>query len=313
MLDAITGRASPAAAGQPRFTARDRTAGVVSATETTWAFSVQEDSVAVGATAGALIVTVLPASGPLPEVQIAGYTAQPYTAGSPPPGASQYTYADDVGNLLLFADAQTIGPRTVTYPGLAVIGHQDALTTVYVARNENLVSNRPTSGSFVYRTPNVVFPSPLQPALTSSNPVDLASIGSDSPATRPLDGHLTALFGALAGPGLPPQVEVQIAITYSYTVNPRPGVPPLTVSVPVLFQPPTTVSWQDGGGQATVADLVSQLSTAVGVWFSATSPSQNDGVFHFDLTITSHLTAQTMPLLRLTNLSVDLTYVNPAP
>ena len=316
MLDAITGRADTAesaAAVRPRFTVRDRDAGVVSATETAWAFSVQEDSGAVGATAGALIVTVLPASGPLPEVQIAGYTAQPYTAGSPPQGASQYSYADDAGNVLLFADAQTLGPRTVAYPGLMVIGQQDALTTVYVARNENLVSGRPTSPSFVYRTPDVAFSSPLQPTLTSSNPIDLASIGSDSPATRPLDGHLTALFGALAGPGLPPEVELQIAITYSYTVNPRLGVPPLPVTVPVLFQPPTTVAWQDGGGQTTVADLVSQLSTAVGVWFSATSPSQSDGVFHFDLTITSHLTAQTMPLLRLTNLSVDLTYVNPAP
>lgn len=62
-----------------------------------------------------------------------------------------------------------------------------------------------------------------------------------------------------------------------------------------------------------MAELVSQLSAAVGVWFSATSPSQSDGTFHFDLTITSHLTAQTMPLLRLADLSVGLAYVNPVP
>lgn len=183
MLDSITGRANPAAAGQSRFTVRDRDASLVSTTETTWAFSVQEESGTAGATAGALIVTVLPASGPVPVVQIAGYTAQPYT-----------------------------------------------------------------SASFGYRAADVAFPSPLQPTLTSSIPVDLASVGSDSPATRPLDGHLAALFGALAGPGLPPQVELQLAITYSYTVNPRLGVPPLTVCVPVLFQPPTTVAWQGGGG-----------------------------------------------------------------
>lgn len=316
MLDAITGRAGTgdsAAAPRPRFTVRDRASSLVSATETTWASSVREDSGTVGTTAGALIVTVLPTSGPVPEVQIAGYAAQRYTEGSPPAGGSQYTYADDAGNVLLFADAQIMGPRLVVYPGLPVIGQQDALTTVYVARNENLVDGRPTSGSFIYRTPDVAFSSPLQPTLTSSVPIDLASVGSDSPATRPLDGHLTALFGALAGPGLPPQVELQIAITYSYTVNPQRGIPPLTVSVPVLFQPPTTVAWQDGGGPTTVADMVSQLSAAVGVWFGATSPSQSDGTFHFDLTITSHLTAQTMPLLRLTSLSVQLAYVNPAP
>ena len=104
-----------------------------------------------------------------------------------------------------------------------------------------------------------------------------------------------------------------MAITYSYTVNPGLGVPSLTVLVPVLFQPPTMVAWQDGSGQTTVADMISELSTAVGVWFNATSPSRSNGVFHFDRTITSHLTAQTMPLLRLSNLSVELAYVNPIP
>jgi hypothetical protein len=148
MLDAITGRAATAesaAAVQPRFTVRNRAANLVSATETTWSFSVHEDSGTVGTTAKALILTVLPTSGPMPQVQIAGYTAQPYTAGSPPEGASQFSYADDAGHVLLFDDAKTMGPRSVVYPGLMVIGQQDALTTVYMARNENLVSGRPTS------------------------------------------------------------------------------------------------------------------------------------------------------------------------
>ena len=164
MLNAIvTGSTGTA----ERFTVRSRRRRFGSATGASWEFSIREEPAGAG-DGSPLVVTVLPISGPAPEVLIAGYTAQPYQQGTPPPGATQYCYTDSTtGAMLSFEQAQVIGPRSVAYPNLPVLDQQDALATIWVTRNENLVSDPAvvTNPAFVFRTPDVAFSSPLQPTV----------------------------------------------------------------------------------------------------------------------------------------------------
>jgi hypothetical protein len=294
MLAKITGGGS----GARRFAVPKPPRALYSSTATSYAFNVVEQPQTVNGQQNVLVVLVAGVSGPLPSVQIAGYTAAVYTGGNPPAGTTQYIYSNGSGPLLDFTTAQGIALRGVAYPGLPILAQQNAIATAYVTRNENLVTRKTTAPAFVYTTPEVTFSEPVQPTLAPGDPIDISLIGS--PQVRSLSAHLTALFGALAAQAGQNELTVQVVVTYTFTLNSGSGAP-LPITLPLLMQPPLTLS----------DAMIANLAGAIGNWFAANQPSSVNGQLTFAVTVMTTLTTTTMPMLSLSDLFLLLTNVNP--
>jgi LysM repeat protein len=279
-----------------------------------YVFTVQEGAVDVGATEGALLVTLLGAlptgiAGVSVEIEPTQYTATPYPLeGTPPPDTFGFVYLKNgtTNEYLSAAGGQALPDRTVVLRKMDVLQRQDAWSTVRVKRNE-VLAGKAIAEPFVYTTPKVQFASPLFPTLTQECPIDLSIIGSPDgqPVARPLAAHLDAFFDALLLVNTQPTLTFQVEATYEYRVNPQLS----PVQLPILLQAPLTVAvGRDSQGAGTRQEMVDQWSQAITRWFEAYLPACG-GTLHFDLTAMSDLTTQPMPLLRLRNLQLATPWV----
>ena len=275
-------------------------------------FSIQEGSAAIESTE-ALLLTIhgQPPEGiGKPEVRIENYTMKPYDG--PCEGDYCYWYEGSDGKPLSASVGQAIPDRQVVLPGMDILQRQDAWSTVYIKRNEELIPDKPTEDPFVYTTPNVQFANPLHPTLDTSNVVDISTIGSttDPPQhiTRSLEEHLTALFDALLKDNTQQNVTFQVDCNYDYTI--KLSLDPVTL--PVLMQPPLEVDVKGNTGK-TLAEMISHWTQGIWKWFETHKPKPDNGVLWFDLTIMSNLTSQPMPLLRLQQLKLEIKYIKPEP
>ncbi|HEX6371222.1 MAG TPA: hypothetical protein VF006_20045 [Longimicrobium sp.] len=285
---------------------------LVSATGTTWSFTVVEQPQTVAGVENVLVVQVAGVTGTVPQVQIAGYTTTAYTGGNPPSGTTEYIYLDGKGNALDFTTAQSISLRSVVYPGIPILAQQNALATAYVTRNENLVTGQTTSPDFVYRTPDVTFSSTLQPTISSGTAIDISLIGSTNgkPVVRSLQAHLTALFSALTSNSSDADLTVQLVGTYTYTLNAGGGTA-LPITIPIFMQPPLQVTTGSDQGPVPIATMISDVANAVTAWFTSNVPSSTGGQLTFALTVMTSLTTTTMPMLSLSNLELALVDISP--
>jgi hypothetical protein len=173
-----------------------------------------------------------------------------------------------------------------------------------------------TSPAFVYRTPDATFTAPCMPSIVATEQFLIEMIGSTNqqPVTRSLADHLTVLFQALLTDASTQTMDVQISVLYQYDLNPQAGSAALPVTVPVLMQPPLAVTWSGTppAGGISLQQMIADLSAAITSWFSTNQPSLDGGALLFSLAIMSNLTLQPMPLLRFTDLQLDLQYVQPA-
>ncbi|GAA2399341.1 LysM peptidoglycan-binding domain-containing protein [Actinomadura vinacea] len=281
---------------------------------TVYEFTIDEGSVDVGATPHALLVTVTgaPPTGvgvPVVLIDDERYEPEPHTTGED--GRFGYVYrarGGPEGRYLTAASGQAIPDRTVVIPGLHLLEQQDALASVAVERNRELVPGRPSADPFVYRTPAIRGAAPLQPSTDIGTVLQVPLIGvpaPSQPAYRTLAGHLEAVFAALLLNTAEPDLTVQVEVTYSYEANP--GLTPVTL--PLLMQAPLTAQRPDGA----LTRMLAGWAKAIHDWFQARTPVCG-GTLGFDLTLMTNLTARPMPLLRLRNLHLPIKYViDPAP
>ncbi|MEW2354556.1 LysM domain-containing protein [Spirillospora sp. NPDC029432] len=276
---------------------------------TSYEFSIDEGSVDVGDTPNALLVTITgapPAGVGVPVVRIDDerYEPVPYTTGEDGPVMYVYrTRGGPEGRYLTAANGQAIPDRTVVIPGLHLLEQQDALASVTVERNRELVPGRPSADSFVYRTPAIRGAAPLQPSTDVSTVLEIPLIGvptPSQPAYRTLTGHLEAVFSALLVNTTEPALTAQVEVTYAYEANP--GLTPVTL--PLLMQAPLTTQRPDGD----LSRMLAGWAQAIHDWFQARTPIC-DGTLGFDLTLMTNLTTRPMPLLRLRNLHLPIKYV----
>lgn len=221
-------------------------------------------------------------------------------------GIYAYTYRDADGPLT-GSRAQTIPGRSVVLPGLQILARQDAMTTIHLSRNDNLVPGRKTAPDFVYKTPNVSFANPCHPKITRDRAIDVARLGStnDKPVSRTLKAHLTTLFDALFANAYQGDVTLQLEVGYSYALSS--AMADLAVPLPVMLQTPVTVDVGGAGNsETTLAHLVDRTDKAILRWFERFAPSRTRGRLSLDLRIMSNMTDHPMPLLQLTNLRLDL-------
>jgi len=244
-----------------------------------------------------------------PIVNIKGfYTIQESKNTDTSKGSYAYWYKAKTDDKPLTGDkAQEIEERTMEMPGLQVLQRQDAKATIYLRRNEELVTGQPSAKHFIYQTPKVTYSNPLHPTITSDQLVDIATIGSkpDKYVTRTLQEHLTALFKELFKDRKKGGVTIQIETSYSYTFNKPPNkkVPLLIpILIPILMQPPLICAIDK-----LETAMLSKLATPITGWFKP--PKPENGEIRLKVTIMSNLTTQSMPVLSLTNLTLAREYI----
>jgi hypothetical protein len=243
-----------------------------------------------------------------PSVTIAGYTTKTFATT---PATFSFYFLDGDDKPLRNAIGQTIGDRTVVLPEMQVLQRQDAWSSVVLKRNEFL-GGKAIADAFVYTTPEVKFAAPYHPVVGSSQPVQIAELGSPdgNPVKRSLNAQLTAVFAALLKDYIADTITVQMECSYGYSINPALSL----VSLPDLMQPPTTVAVTADPSQPQRPDLagmIENLSGAVELWFKSNEPQPTNGQVDFVLTIMSSMTNHPMPLVRLDNLQLPIIYVDP--
>lgn len=290
-----------------------------------YTFDVQEGNVTI-AGVDALLISISPSApagiGAL-TVKLDGYTTKAYSPKKPTGKKPATAPAADPGYAYYFVDAKGVPlsaalgqqqpQRTIELSDMNVLNRQDAETAVELRRNVELIKGMPSADAFVYRTGQIGFAGPLHPTITSSNSIDISTLGA-SPA-RPhnqvaLAQHLANLLDALLDKNSQPTLSVQMNCSYDYPL----GSGMSTISLPVMMQPLTLVQVLPGSAtppaDTTRAQLVTDWATAMLTWFRNYLPSSQGASFQFNLTVFSNLTEQPLPLLRLTNLGLPVQYIS---
>lgn len=222
-----------------------------------------------------------------------------------------FTYRQrDTGMYLPASEGKGIAARMVVLPDLDILERQDANAQVFLRRNEELVPGKPTAEPFVYQTPTVSLSAPLRPTVDSDQPVNMAAIyaqGADQPVSRSLECQLGLFYQALFGHAGSDSAILSLTAYYEYRLNNA-----LTkVRLPVYLMPPTKAALREGGAGLPLADIVALQAQGCVDWFAAHGPERKDGGLWFDLTVSSNLTEQAQPLLRLRNVFLELANIEP--
>ncbi len=242
-----------------------------------------------------------------PVLKIDGYTSnQIAELTKKDEGIYAYYFTNDDDEPLQGAKAQSISARAVDLPKMQILERQDAISSVYLTRNEDIggAINEP----FVFTTPRVSFGNPLHPTITSSEPVDIALLGS--PDTRSLDAHLTALFTTLFKNRYEGDVTIQLDVGYEYGLTSQ--LNQMLVPIPVAVLPPTDVKVGDKGtAPVGIDELIETISQAIIGWAGDFKPSTEIARLVFRLSIMSNLSVHPMPLLRLLDLELQVADIDP--
>jgi hypothetical protein len=209
-----------------------------------------------------------------------------------------YTYEQDVPAF------QTI-EHQIEFDQLNVLVNQNALGGAFIRRNERLVDT-PTSTSFIYQTPEVVYNQILVPYLlhnqeipfkNSTEPINPECIGKTG-----LEQALCNLFAELLDDKTKtPNIKVAAMYGYELVAVPKGGSQPLPAGaleaiislLPITFRPLVKIS----------DTVISNLATSVNTWESNKPISKNGGSYVFDLCIFSTLdTKKIQPILELKKL-----------
>lgn len=210
--------------------------------------------------------------------------------------------------------AQIIAKRTMVLPGMQILQYQDAKSTIYIKRNEELVKGSPSNNSFVYQTPEVTFSNPMHPTITSDQTVDIAKLGSstDEPVKRSLKEHLKVLFDELLKDSPAGNVTIQTEVIYNFSIidsTSESVLPDLVVSNSILLQPPLMVIIEKTTNPKNIENMVSQLADGINYWCEKNKPVESKAFLKFKTSIMSNLTYQSTPLITLTNLFLFMEYI----
>lgn len=257
------------------------------------------------------VVTVYgkpPAGIEMPQVLISPDTYEMKTwtnSEDPCEGDACYYYVNSItGEPLLSTDAQNIAPRQVIIPGMNILQRQDAMTDVYLTRNENLVQGKTTSEVFVYTTGDISFSNACMTTINSTLPsIEIADLPNNlgSPTKRTLLEQLQTLMSTLLKENSQPTLSFQMTCSYDYNINST-GLSP--VNLPVVMQTMISVTLATG-----LDPMLQEWTDSINNWMTQNKPSQYNGTLKFSLTIFSNLTTQPYPLVVLDNLELSLKYI----
>ncbi len=210
---------------------------------------------------------------------------------------------------LSFEEGVNLRSRSIAFKNLSVLLIQNAWAGLWIERNSSL-GRYPTAPEFIYSTPLSRFSNPIMPSLNLGNVFELQP---PSPDQRLLKDYICNLLGKLL---LAPDQSVasaslKILVQYKFTTSGQPGEMPY-ITLPVVLMPPTlfTKADVDGSGEA-----VNALNRTVLSWFEQMQPVLNCGLITLSAFFYSNLTgtANSLPLLILDNLEIDVNKVSDIP
>jgi LysM repeat protein len=257
-----------------------------------------------------LLVTIepdgaAPSGVPVPALVFDGY--KPVATGH----GVRYQATD--GTFLAWETARGTPGRSVVTGPLEVLGIQNAQLGVQLKRNARLVPSNPTRKEFVYTTPLVTFTNPYTPLLSIADPIDVAAIPTGTPVARTLTEQLQAMLAAFFSAAAPGPQTIQLQVGYSYVPEsslPAGALPP--VQVPIALVPSATfqvpADWSPDAAcpvPVTVdSPFVCRLAQVIVDWVGTHQPIK-DGQLTFDLAAFSNLSQGTLPLVRLSAMTLD--------
>lgn len=257
-----------------------------------------------------LTVRGAPPSGiAAPDLALDGYK----TVGTKS-GADEWSFTFNQGDPkkpLSANDGRKLRDRTIILRDMDILERQDALTTLSIKRNVELVPGRPTADPFVFTTPEMSFPNPLRPSITESGEIRIERIGvaqKDPPRQQSLRKQLDVLFTALFAKA-PAKNTVQLTVRYAYDLGPA-GLQ--RVELPVLMLPKTDFLLPDSEGGAAMPqkDLLDALDAGVQNWFTTHRPA-GGGILEIVCVVLSNETGVPTPLLTLDDLTLHLENIVP--
>jgi len=235
----------------------------------------------------------------------------------------------------------------VAVNSLNVMSAENALAGVQVQRNVlSLPDSKDTSwqvlNEYIYKTPVVRFSQPVTPFIDNAMPINVAQLpsagtGPSCPNTSPAclcqriytlmsdllgnSAQLQVLQAARASAGLggdaPRRVKVQCSYQYALPASAggQVGPNPITPLVPVQLARSFQI---DGSQPSQISDFASLYASAVTAWsqkngVSFGADAQPSGaMLVFDITLYAELSSANTPVLRLRNLQLALTDIEPA-
>jgi len=229
---------------------------------------------------------------------------------------------------------------------LNVLSAENALFGIQIERNLIAIPSGDTTftpnGEFIYLTPLVRPSQPVTPFVDNSEPIDVVSLpnqgastgcGSTSPAllcqrvyTILYDligdpAQVTSLVAARASALFAETAEdttavrrVKMACGFQYPVTPGNGSAPIMPQIPVVLARSFEI---DGSQTNQISQFAALYSAAIQTWSVSnqvtfgTSAAPGGGQFIFDITLYAQLSGLNTPVLRLRNLQLDLTDIQP--
>ncbi len=124
-----------------------------------------------------------------------------------------YWFKDKETNLPLEASkGQTIAERQISITGLSILKVQKAITSMYIFRNKNLVSNKTIKESFIYSTGETSFENPIYVSKDTDAIIDTNMLYENA-VELSLEEHfnniLDKLFSSVLGKGMLLQLELK--------------------------------------------------------------------------------------------------------
>ncbi|CAM0553739.1 hypothetical protein EHLJMEHL_03833 [Vreelandella titanicae] len=247
----------------------------------------------------------------LAQVLINSQSYEPHEVRSTPEtGAVVWQYkrregaSQDLPEWLAYETARTNSERQVGFSDLDLFALQSGWASIQVMRNRHLSPDLgvKTTPAFEFTTAPAKFANPLVPLISIPN----YSLDGDTPRT--VTQWLEPFFNELLAPL--PQVPIQepllvrIETTYCYNLVGEQHIPD-TVLPLSLLAPTSTEGKTDPSFIATVGDYAQS-------WFNDTKPLVNASAgFSFDITVFSAASSASLPLLRISNLSLAASLVKP--
>ena len=230
---------------------------------------------------------------------------------------------------------------TLSFKNLNALMTQNAWSGVRLFRNRKLIEGKQTNNKFIYTTPLMRFSSIARPLMQTDRFFDIARLpqshNSQTPPSTPvhqsLKKHLQVLFRNL----IPAKIEVpffvKTTVTYAYMLTkPEPqqqaGVlsaaslasadqdqplQALVTSIPVVMIPEYPLAndsrhvFANGESEALTKGLATLLADTLSSWEKRKNPVREGGSYRFAVSFyAGGDTSQTLPLLELTQLWLDL-------
>jgi hypothetical protein len=198
-----------------------------------------------------------------------------------------------------FDPAADFNSLQLDWEPLDLLKHQTATLTAQLVRNAALLGkgDAPTNSDFIYRTPEVHFPTPLVPLIHRDTVPRLSPAAT---ITQTVEAILAPVTAAAQGG----QPCLRIGADYSYLLSPtgmRTSIPVILADAIQLDQPGSTVSV-----------IAAQIAGAIAEWRNRMNPPQDGALLVFSLTVFSTFNNEPLPLLQLGEIPIVISNLPPA-